>query len=189
MDDSSIKSSKWAAAEEPLTPEQDCGPDFKQKNACSPIFTKSGYTTVPDFRELQTMGEESLSRVEGFEVHREGFGSIKFEGRVDLRWVNLDEVISIDQDSASVYESVITSADQDRPDVGVGLNCPAEVTLYNVRPQCKNQEEPTQEEVEKFVRKIKKTTTRCGADLIEYSPSNGLWRMRMPNWTGAGRSA
>lgn len=163
--DEKVKCSKWMAVDNPG----------------APVLTKRGYFTVPALRDLQSMSQESLSQVQGFEVHREGFGSIVWEDNVDLRHIDLDKVVRIDQNYVSVYETP-----ESAPDVGMGLNRPAVVTLVNVKPkQNEMMEEPTQEEIEKFTRKIEKATRRCGAKLLGYSVQKGEWRMRVPAWSVA----
>ena len=192
VDQEKVKSSKWVSVggddgNDETEPNLEVQEILESKAA--PVLSKSGYFTVPPLRDLRTMSEERLSQVQGFEVHREGFGSIVWEESVDLRHVNLDEIVQIDRNYVSVYEArpdSSSASNSGAPAVGTGLNCPAVVTLVNVKPkQQRAMGEPTQEEIEKFTRKIEKATRRCGAKLLGYSAPKGEWRMWVPNWTGA----
>lgn len=63
-------------------------------SAFAPTLDVEGYETTPPMSELVTMTESSLKCVNGFSVSRPGFGSIKWKEPVDLRRLDIGNVVS-----------------------------------------------------------------------------------------------
>lgn len=59
-----------------------------------PKITKPNYHTEPATVRLCRMSEQELSQVEDFSIENE-FGKIIFDGKTDIRGLNLDELINI----------------------------------------------------------------------------------------------
>ena len=59
-----------------------------------PKLTRPNYYTEPSLTRLCRMSEEELSQVKDFSVGNE-FGKIMFEGKTDVRGLDLDDIINI----------------------------------------------------------------------------------------------
>ena len=113
-----------AAREYPMRSEAASGLAFVDRviGEAAPTFTKQGYSTSPPIESLREMSEKELSRVYNFEISHE-YGCIKWD-IVDLRHVNLDDIITIGHGLFDVYPDDY----KNKPPVGQGLNKPARLT-------------------------------------------------------------
>ncbi|CAJ1941899.1 unnamed protein product [Cylindrotheca closterium] len=138
----------------------------------APSLNKNGYTCNPTIKTLQGMLPEDLAAVQGFSVERPHVGKIEWEGAVDIRYLNLDTLVVIDDSpqSASVYTQ--EEKDGTKPPVGTKLNRPAVITLENVFP-------PEGTPKDKFEKRVAKSTKRNNAELISYNSSSGKWTFRV----------
>ncbi len=143
----------------------------------APKLTKVGYHVSPPMDELEAMSEADLAAVPNFSVTRDGFGRVEWEGAVDVRDVNLDQVVSIENVDVAVYAE--EEENGTKPPEGTKLNRPASITLWNVFPK-------EGDGIENFVRKIKKCTVKMGAELISYEPEIGEWTFRVLHFSRYG---
>lgn len=67
----------------------------KVSSKAVPKLDAEGYETVPLMSELVAMEEDALRSVSGFVVRRPGFGSIAWKEAVDLRGVDIGQVVSV----------------------------------------------------------------------------------------------
>ena len=88
-----------------------------------PVLNSPGYATSPAFEALCRMTEEELAAVDNFSVHN-AWGQITFLKPVDLRGLNLDDIIQIEKKAITVYRN-----DALRPKFGTGLNVPVKMTF------------------------------------------------------------
>lgn len=142
------------------------------KRNVAPSLSKMGYVCQPPVETLEGMLPEDLAAVQGFCVERPGVGKIEWEGAVDVRDLNLDTLVVIDDcpQSASVYTQ--EEKNGTKPPVGTKLNRPAIITLENVFP-------PEGIPKEKFEKRVAKSTKRNNAELISYDSSSGRWSFRV----------
>lgn len=100
--------------------------------AIAPLCTREGYSTKPTMETLKSYTESRLAAVEDFTVIHEGFGEITWPGLTDVRGLSIDDVVIIEDKAVEVYpETCLDGSPQDYPPIGVGLNKPALITLYN----------------------------------------------------------
>ena len=132
-----------------------------------PKLTMPGYAVAPSLEDMEAMSEAELATVSGFTVSRAGVGSVSWDGAVDVRGVDLDEVISIENRDVAVYDTA--EANGTKPAVGNKLNRSAVITMYGVLPK----EGSDAAAIEKFERKITKSTKNMNAELISYDSSRG----------------
>ena len=180
-----------------ITPTNGTGVDFYRKvvgsprpstNAdvksgdLTPKLTKSTYFVTPSLPELSKMSEVELATVSGFSISREGFGSVAWEGAVDVRAVDLDAVVSIGTRDVSVYEQ--QEADGTKPPQGSKLNRPAIITIPKVFP--KQGMNANSDDIDKYTKKLKKTTSALGAEFISYDASSGEWVFRVSHFSKYG---
>lgn len=78
---------------------------------CKVILTRTEYFTVPPLEELEVVNDTCV--VESFEVGRHGYGSIFWEGPLDIYGLNLDEVVHIRRKEVIVYPD-----DENKPGEG-----------------------------------------------------------------------
>lgn len=92
-----------------------------------PILERSGYQTIPTYNKICRMTEEELSNVKEFTVLNK-HGSVRFQGSVDLRYLNIGKIVDISHRSVDIYpeDSGIV-----KPSPGKGLNQPTYIEFFN----------------------------------------------------------
>jgi hypothetical protein len=139
-----------------------------------PKLTKGGYVVSPSLEELAKFSEADLAAVSHFVVSRPGYGSVAWEGAVDVRGVDLDIVVAIEDKEVAVYDEYEENTGYAKPPVGSKLNRPAIITLEHVFPSDRSNPEA----IQKFERKVTKQTAKMGAHLISYDASSGVWKFQ-----------
>ena len=81
--------------------------------------------SIPSYEKLLQMSNLELSRIKNFTLYNNN-GIIEFLGYSDLRNLDLDEIVQIDNKTISIYENL------ERPLKGMGLNKPAFITILNI---------------------------------------------------------
>lgn len=71
-----------------------------------------------------------------------------------------------------------------KPDLGDGLNKPAEITLYKIFKRDQNGE-PTKNpaEQQKFFKKLQHTATKQNTEFINYDADRGIWKFRVDHFS------
>eukprot|EP00978_Attheya_sp_CCMP212_P011334 scaffold27975_cov43-Attheya_sp.AAC.1 len=144
-----------------------------------PKLTKGGYSLTPSLDKLREMSEADLAAVSGFVVMREGYGSVAWDGAVDVRGIDLDAVVTIEARDVAVYDAAELSGT--KPPVGSKLNRPAVLTMYNIFPK-EGPSAPT-EAKEKLKRKITRATTKMGAEFLSFDFDTGVWKFRVAHFS------
>jgi nuclear pore complex protein Nup98-Nup96 len=142
-----------------------------------PKLSKEGYICSPSIETMESLDPGDLAALPNFSVSRPGVGKVEWEGAVDVRGANLDKVVVIEPKSVSVYteeEELGT-----KPRVGTKLNRPAVLTLEGVFPP----DGAGSDGVEKFTRKVAKTTKKMDAELISYDPVGGEWKLKVKHFS------
>ncbi len=62
-----------------------------------------------------------------------GFGKIEFQGKTDVRYLHLDDLIIIKHKSVEVYPDSIYPTEASKPSKGEELNKEAIITFYEVQ--------------------------------------------------------
>jgi nuclear pore complex protein Nup98-Nup96 len=161
----------------PDSPSSSCSPpksSVKQINVHAPILTKKGYDCHPSIQELQRMTDDELGSVKNFVIFRPGLGQIKWEGQTDVRDLNLDEIVVIENKMISVYDDI---QENDKPPRGTELNKPAVVTLYQICPKT-----ITAEAIEKFEKKLQKSCNKNGSEFLHYDVDLEEWMFRVKHF-------
>jgi len=143
-----------------------------------PKLTKENYVTSPSIKELGEMSEVELATVSNFVVERVGIGSVAWDGAVDIRGIDLDSIISIEERDISVYleqEKLGT-----KPSVGTKLNRPAVLTFHHVYPKGGGSQASLEG---KFQEKLEKSTEAMGAEFIKYDSTEGIWAIKVPHFS------
>ena len=147
-----------------------------------PTLTKAGYVVYPPIHELEVMSEADLATVSDFKVERPGYGSVEWDGAVDVRGVDLDSTVVIESKNVSVYDDAELNGN--KPKQGSKLNRPAVITMFGIYPKAGSG--ASSEAKEKFAKRIKKTTKEMGAELISFDPDGGEWKFRVGHFSRYG---
>lgn len=119
------------------------------------------------------------SHVHDFVVGRRDYGSIKFLGETDVRYLDLESIVQFNKREVIVYLN-----DLNKPPVGQSLNKPAEVTLLNVK--CIDKKTGIQymdgEKVRRYTAMLMKKTEEKGAEFVSYNPVEGVWKFRVQHF-------
>jgi len=135
-------------------------------------LTKRDYYTIPAIHELRKMEEEELKSVENFTVGREGIGEVVWNGRTDVRGVDLDTTVHFSPKVVVVYPD-----EAEKPPVGQKLNKPAKVSLQGVYKVDKRTKEPMKDadSVAAMEAKLRKHCKSEGLNFIGYDGAKGVW--------------
>lgn len=131
-----------------------------------PVFAKCGesYYCDPPLEQLRQMSEKDLSAVENLKIGRKGFGFIKWRGVTDIRGMNFDEDVVIEQAQVELYPN------KPMPPAGQKLNKDAVICLH-VETRSKDEES--------VKAKLKKNTQRFGGIFIDYDVMEQLWTFKV----------
>jgi hypothetical protein len=123
-----------------------------------PALTRSGYHTKPAYPVICRMSEEELQAIKSFEIYNE-HGCIKFKDLVDIRGLNLDNIVQIEPKKVRLYEN------QTKPPKGEGLNVACDIYLYNIKSKSHLSEEAMKEYKENLIKAVRDK----GATLVDYN--------------------
>ncbi|KAL6777466.1 NUP189 [Auxenochlorella protothecoides x Auxenochlorella symbiontica] len=151
-----------------------------------PRLTRPDYYTVPSLAELAAAARSdpaAAAAVPEFVIGRRGLGSVAWLEPVDVRGLDLDDVITISRGGVEVYLEGPA-----KPPVGAGLNRPAEVTMLKIFKTDKATGQPVTNAaaVESFTRKLKRVTAEQGAQFVSYDPRTGTWRFTVEHFSRYG---
>jgi hypothetical protein len=142
----------------------------------SATYVEQGYTLTPPLAELQRMSSDELAAVTDFSVAREGFGSVKWLGRVDVRGLDVEKVVEINAMSIEVYKS-----EGDTPERGTKLNRDAICTIEHM-------EVPSHfASRARFVEWLRdEYTPKMDADFVHYDVADDTWTFKVKHFTKYG---
>lgn len=148
-----------------------------------PELCHSDYYMEPAIQELavkESAEPDYCSRVKDFVVGRRGYGSVKFFGETDVRYLDLESIIQFKKCEILVYMD-----ESKKPPVGQGLNKSAEISLLNVKCKDKKtgQEFLEGPQVENFEKSLKRKTEEQSADFISYNASRGEWKFQVKHFS------
>lgn len=150
------------------------------------ILTRVGYYTIPSMDELAQMTDDcGECIVHNFTIGRKGYGSIFFEGEVNLANLNLDEIVHIRRKEVIVYLD-----DEKKPPIGEGLNRRAEVTLDGVWPMDKTTRSliktPERLAEMNYENRLEAASRKQGAHFKDYRPETGSWVFKVDHFSKYG---
>ncbi|XP_062052614.1 nuclear pore complex protein Nup98-Nup96 isoform X6 [Lepus europaeus] len=150
------------------------------------VLTKVGYYTIPSMEDLAKItNEKGECIVSDFTIGRKGYGSIYFEGDVNLTNLNLDDIVHIRRKEVIVYLD-----DNQKPPVGEGLNRKAEVTLDGVWPTDKTSrcliKSPDRLADINYEGRLEAVSRKQGAQFKEYRPETGSWVFKVSHFSKYG---
>lgn len=137
-----------------------------------PKLSRPEYFCIPSIEAMSKMSEAKLARVDNLEIGRYGYGSIKWPGLTDVRRLNFDLIVSIQQGSLTLYP------DRELPKIGQGLNKESVVTL-NVKP---SRSDVSAKNVEALQNRLAQISQDFGGKFISYDMEK--WIFRLPHFKG-----
>ncbi|PXF45782.1 Nuclear pore complex protein NUP98B [Gracilariopsis chorda] len=131
-----------------------------------PLLSKDGFYTERALQELASRDMTELQMVEDFTVGRHGVGKIRWIQPVDVRGLDLDLAVDIQQGEVAVY-----------PEGDAGqLDAAAEVTLENMFRKKKGSISSDEQKLEKkYEKKLRAFCTKNGLHFMDYNPKTGHW--------------
>ncbi|XP_035757548.1 nuclear pore complex protein Nup98-Nup96 isoform X2 [Egretta garzetta] len=150
------------------------------------VLTRAGYYTIPSMEELARFtNDRNECVVTDFTIGRKGYGSIYFEGEVNLTNLNLDDIVHIRRKEVIVYPD-----DERKPPIGEGLNRRAEVTLDGVWPTDKTSrcliKSPERLAEMNYEGRLESVSRKQGARFKEYRPETGSWVFKVAHFSKYG---
>uniref|UniRef100_A0A493TZD5 Nuclear pore complex protein Nup98-Nup96 n=1 Tax=Anas platyrhynchos platyrhynchos TaxID=8840 RepID=A0A493TZD5_ANAPP len=150
------------------------------------VLTRAGYYTIPSMEELARFtNDRNECIVTDFTIGRKGYGSIYFEGEVNLTNLNLDDIVHIRRKEVIVYPD-----DERKPPIGEGLNRRAEVTLDGVWPTDKTSrcliKSPERLAEMNYEGRLESVSRKQGARFKEYRPETGSWVFKVAHFSKYG---
>lgn len=167
-------------------------PKHADKAKASPLLPRLcavDYFTKPDMASLEAMAQrdpDALACVENFTVGRRGVGTVRWLAPIDVRGLDLDNLVKFQSREIRVYLD-----EEDKPPVGEGLNQPAEVTLLGIYRIDKATGKPMTDE--RTVRKMREKLSRVVQEqtdgqgkMIDYDAVGGVWRFQVEHFSRYG---
>uniref|UniRef100_A0A672V105 Nuclear pore complex protein Nup98-Nup96 n=1 Tax=Strigops habroptila TaxID=2489341 RepID=A0A672V105_STRHB len=150
------------------------------------VLKRAGYYTVPSMEDLAKLtNDRNECVVTGFTIGRRGYGSIYFDGEVNLTNLNLDDIVHIRRKEVVVYPD-----DERKPPIGEGLNRRAEVTLDGVWPTDKTSRCPIKSPERlaemNYEGRLEAVSRKQGARFKEYRPETGSWVFKVAHFSKYG---
>lgn len=121
--------------------------------------------------DLSVLSDEELRHVRDLTISREGVGTITFEGETDCSNLDFQNIVRLEVGEVLVYPHPKT-----KPEVGVGLNKAATVTMYQCWPPNGSMLAQDLEQQEEYKRRIKVMTEEKKARFIDYDCMMGVWK-------------
>ncbi|GJQ11668.1 hypothetical protein GpartN1_g3459.t1 [Galdieria partita] len=153
------------------------------EKSSAPTLTKPTYYTSPSIEELHKMRDEDLSHVHNFIVGRRNVGEIQWLGETDVRNLDLDRLVIIENREVIVYPN-----ESEKPEIGVGLNKPAKVSLHKVWKTDKKTGQPLKDvaSITNFTAKLKSHCEKQGLTFLGYDATQGTWSFEVPHFSRYG---
>lgn len=127
--------------------------------------------------DLDQLDAEELRQVPELTISRPNVGTITFHGETDCTGIDFERVVRLEIGEVLVYpESTVKCA------VGVGLNKPATVTMYQCWPPSGSKLLQDPKSQERYKKKIKAMTEEKRARFIDYDCSTGVWKFAVEHF-------
>jgi len=121
--------------------------------------------------DLATMSQEELKCVQDLTISRHEVGTITFHGTTDCTNLDFSRIVRLEIGEVLVYPDSSL-----KPPVGVGLNKPAMVTMFQCWPPNGSRLLQDQKSQDKYKKKIKQMTEEKHATFLDYDCNTGIWK-------------
>lgn len=166
-------------------------------NREAPRLTTPGCYTIPSLSELQRKSSSELARLPEFTVGHTKFGTVTWtKSPTDVRNLNLDELVSFQQDSVEVYPE--SHFPHGSPADGV-LNKVATVTIFHVSTSLilarvggeskRNASgQLSERDVDLITSELRKLTSSFNGRFVSFSLEGNRWTFEVDHFTRYGLS-
>lgn len=134
------------------------------------IYIPQGYITKPKPKTLSSLSISELKSIKKLKIKNQ-FGKIVFKKPVDLTETNILSNVHIEQGAINLYNNFANL-----PPNGVGLNIPAEITLYKCKP---DKPVPSND----FVEVLAILCQSFSAKHKKWNPKTGEWVFKVKNFS------
>lgn len=155
-------------------------------NPAGVTLTRPEYFMKPPIKDLHKyMTDSGECIVRGLNIGRWGYGNVFFPDPIDIKGMNLDEIIYFRHREIIVYPN-----DAKKPPVGEGLNRPAQVTLDKIFPREKTSNnyitDVDQIVQSNFVDNLIHVTQKHNCVFVDYRPETGSWVFKVKHFSKYG---
>ncbi|KAF7634524.1 Peptidase S59 domain-containing protein [Meloidogyne graminicola] len=151
-------------------------------------LTRPEYYSEPKIEDLECLfNQNGVCIIEGgLTIGRLGYGSVFWKGPLELTEpLDLDEIVHFRNKEVIVYPD-----ESKKPEIGFGLNKPAEVSLDNVWPIDSKTKMPIKDADElrkmNFRGKLERLCLRMDANFCDYLPATGTWQFQVQHFSKYG---
>ncbi|CAK5111642.1 unnamed protein product [Meloidogyne enterolobii] len=151
-------------------------------------LSRPEYYSNPLIEDLEALFDsKGICKIEGgLTIGRLGYGSVFWRGPIELQEpLDLDEIVHFRNKEVVVYPD-----ESKKPEIGRGLNKPAEVSLENVWPIDPKTKMPIKDTDElirmNFKGKLERLCARMDAHFVDYQPSRGVWIFQVEHFSKYG---
>lgn len=163
---------------------------FRGGPAIRPIAAASGATTSPRHSspppapkietpgdhliyepDLRKMSAEELRCVKDLSISRSAVGKVIFHGETDCTSLDFEQIVRLEVGEVIVYPDANT-----KPPVGVGLNKPSTVVMYQCYPPNGHMLLKDPKSQQRYKAKIQQMTEEKHAKFIDYDCATGVWK-------------
>lgn len=127
--------------------------------------------------DLNGMSPEELRCVQNLTISRPDVGTITFHGPTDCNDLDFGRIVRLEIGEVLVYPDSSV-----KPEVGVGLNKAATVTMYQCWPPNGRSLLQDQKSQERYKKKIKQMTEEKHAKFLDYDCNTGLWKFSVEHF-------
>merc|ERR1712204_45754 len=166
--------------EEPL-PELIITSTHRKDGKLYPKLTKYGFYTQPSKEKLRNFSERELASCLDFTIYHDTHGHIQWEGKSDIRALNLDKIVYLEHGHIEVYPDRI----KDKPKMGSFLNKYAVIKLKNIwSPESESENKEEDRELnEKYGEMLQDHCKTKDCKFIEYDAITGDWEFSVDHFT------
>lgn len=130
------------------------------------------YQTVPALKDLNNMTREELEKVQNFTIFNK-FARIIFKGYTDVTYLNLDEIVTLEELYVNVYDRISPPEENEK------LNKESRIFIYHF--ECDEYQE-SDEDFADFIENIKRNLHEKNAKFINYDPKLQQLVFDVPNF-------
>nr|CAD2172126.1 unnamed protein product [Meloidogyne enterolobii] len=151
-------------------------------------LSRPEYYSNPLIEDLEALFDsKGICKIEGgLTIGRLGYGSVFWRGPIELQEpLDLDEIVHFRNKEVVVYPD-----EAKKPEIGCGLNKPAEVSLENVWPIDPKTKMPIKDADElirmNFKGKLERLCARMDSNFVDYQPCRGVWIFQVEHFSKYG---
>lgn len=130
--------------------------------------------------DIRNMSDDELRCVQNLTISRPNVGTISFHGITDCTNLDFERIVRLEIGEVLVYPDSST-----KPDIGIGLNKAATVTMYECWPPNGRKHLQDPKSQERYRNKIKTMTEEkhaAAARFLDYDCNTGIWKFSVEHF-------